>query len=258
LAQAEVIKAATSNASSYAVVDAANTIAGAAGSATQILALQNATSVTVNASPLQAQIDMAGFSGSKTVNLTINGNTRDNTITGGDGTDIISANNGNDTILGGLGNDTITGGSNNDTFVFNTTLALNGSDTVTDFTTGTNSISFLYGDGGINQADLRGNGTGYLELAAGGTIGTNSGVVVISTQQSDLSQITAQTLAAGLVGTVAGDQFYLAFDNGTDTAIYRMLDTNSNPSAFETAELIVTLSSVSDADTVLDSNSFGL
>ena len=161
-------------------------------------------------------------------------------------------------MLGGLGNDTITGGSGNDEYVFNTTAGLNGSDTVTDFGSGTDKVSFLYGDGGINQADLRGNGTGYLEVAAAGAVATNSGVIVITTSQSDLSQSTAQTLAAGLTGTTAGDQFYLTFDDGSNTAIYRMADTNSDTTAFETAELMVTLNSITDADAVLDSGSFGL
>jgi hypothetical protein len=259
LAQAEVIFNATSGVSTYAVADLASTMVGAPGSATQMAALQNATSVTVNASSLQGEIDMAGFSGVNEVNLTINGNTQANTITGGDGDDIILAGNGIDQILGGLGNDTITGGSGNDQFVFNTTNTLNGSDTITDFGTGTDTIIFLFGDGGINQADLRGDGTGYLEIAAGGALDANSGVVVITGSAADLTQGTATTIANALTGASADDQFYLVFDNGTDTAIYRVADIDTNAAnGFETVELMVTLSGISDADTTLDSSHFVL
>ena len=259
LAQAEVIFNATSGVSSYAVADLASTMVGAPGSATQMAALQNATSVTVNASALQGEIDMAGFSGVNEVNLTINGNTQANIITGGDGDDIISAAGGNDQILGGLGNDTIIGGSGNDQFVFNTTNTLNGSDTITDFGTGTDTILFLFGDGGINQADLRGDGTGYLEIASGGALDVNSGVVVITDTQADLTQGTATVIANALTGASNDDQFYLVFDNGTDTAIYRVADTDTDAAnGFETVELMVTLDGVSDAATTLDSSHFVL
>ena len=95
-------------------------------------------------------------------------------------------------------------------------------------------------------------------MAAGGAVDTNSVVIVITSSQSDLFQSNTQTLETGLTGTKAGDQFYLAFDDGSNTAIYRMADTNSDLAAFENSELIATLNSITDADAVLDTGSFGL
>jgi trimeric autotransporter adhesin len=63
-------------------------------------------------------------------------------VTGGDGSDTILGNAdaniligglGNDTLTGGAGNDTLTGGAGNDSFVFNSTIAFGGIDTISDF-----------------------------------------------------------------------------------------------------------------------------
>ena len=258
LSQAEVIFNATSGTSTYAVADLANTLAVAPSSATQMSALKNASSVTVNSSALQNTIDMSGFSGDNTVNLTINGNIRDNTITGGDGDDIISSSSGDDTILGGLGDDTITSSTGSDSLVFSTTAALNGSDTVADFDASNDTIELYFGGASeiANNAALRGAGNGYLEVASGGALGTDAGLVVITDSQSDLTSGTARTLAEGLTGEVAGDMFYLLFDNGSNTAMFRVEDTNGDASTFETAELLITFTGISDADSTLDASVF--
>jgi hypothetical protein len=258
LSQAEVIFNATSGTSTYEVADLANTLAVAPSSATQMAALKNASSVTANASALQTTIDMSGFSGDNSVDLVINGNSFGNTITGGDGNDTIDAAGGGDTIYGGLGDDNITSGSGSDIHVFSTTLSLNGSDTVADFAAATDTVLFLFGGSGevASNAALRGNGSEYLEVASSGALGTNSGVVVITDTQSDLTASTARTLAEGLTGEAADDMFYLVFDNGSNTALYRVADTNSDATSFETAELIVTLDGITNADDTLDSSVF--
>ena len=258
LSQAEVIFNATSGTSTYAVADFANTLGVAPSSATQMAALKNASSVTANASALQATLDMSGFSGDNTVDLIINGNSFGNTITGGDGNDTINAVGAGDTIYGGLGDDKISSGDGSDIHVFSTTLSLNGADTVTDFNVATDTVLFLFGGTGelANNAVLRGDGTEYLEVASSGALGTNSGVVIITDTQSDLTASTARTLAEGLTGETADDIFYLVFDNGSDTALYRVADTNSDATSFETVELIVTLEGITDADDILDSSVF--
>ena len=87
----------------------------------------------------------------------------------------------------------------------------------------------------------------------------NSGVVVITDSQTDLTQVTASVIADALTGASADDQFYLVFDNGTNTAIYRAADTDANAAnGFETVELMFTLIGISDADTTLDSSHFVL
>jgi hypothetical protein len=87
----------------------------------------------------------------------------------------------------------------------------------------------------------------------------NSGVVVITGSQVNLAQGTATTIANALTGAANDDQFYLVFDNGTATAIYRVADTDTNAAnGFETVELIATLTGISDADTTLNSSHFVL
>jgi Ca2+-binding RTX toxin-like protein len=71
--------------------------------------------------------------GRVSVNLT--GTSVADTLTSGALADTVNGGTGNDTITGGTGNDSLTGGSGSDTFVFEATS--NGSDTITDFTVGT-------------------------------------------------------------------------------------------------------------------------
>ena len=83
------------------------------------------------------------ISGSKAINLTLDGRAGNDKITGGagadtilggDGIDTLVGGAGNDSISGGLGNDTLTGGAGKDTFVFNTKLnAKTNVDTIKDF-----------------------------------------------------------------------------------------------------------------------------
>ncbi|NCV70128.1 MAG: hypothetical protein EBW55_05355, partial [Betaproteobacteria bacterium] len=57
-------------------------------------------------------------------------------IVAGDGNDTITGGAGNDTITGGAGSDNLTGGAGADRFVFASTAALNGTDTLADFVAG--------------------------------------------------------------------------------------------------------------------------
>jgi hypothetical protein len=59
-----------------------------------------------------------------------------NTITGGAGVDSITGGSVSDTISGGAGGDVLTGAGGVDTFVFASTAALNGADTIKDFGVG--------------------------------------------------------------------------------------------------------------------------
>ncbi|NDA53152.1 MAG: hypothetical protein EBX66_12005, partial [Betaproteobacteria bacterium] len=66
----------------------------------------------------------------------ITGGSGDDSIVAGDGNDTITGGAGNDTITGGAGNDNLTGGAGADRFVFASTAALNGTDTLADFVAG--------------------------------------------------------------------------------------------------------------------------
>ena len=175
-----------------------------------------------------------------------------------DGIMNIISGSGNDTISGTDGPDLIKAGAGTDTFVFSTTQVLNGSDTVTDFSNGSNTIKFNFDEvGGLAQADLRGEGTGFVSVAENETVvSADAGLIVVAGATDVLSEANAKVIADTLSGLADEDQFYLAFDDGTNTAIFLVVDT-SDDGVFnaDVAELLVTLQGVT-ADT-LDASKFG-
>jgi hypothetical protein len=78
--------------------------------------------------------------------ITINGGSGNDVIWGSDTTETLIGGDGNDILFGGSGNDTLTGGSGADTFEFTRTA---GSDTITDFQSGSDSIK-IYSDDTFN------------------------------------------------------------------------------------------------------------
>jgi hypothetical protein len=74
------------------------------------------------------------------------------------------------------------------------------------------------------------------------------GLVVITTSGA-LTTTQALTFANGLVATGAADQdiLFVAFSNGTDAAIFRVNDSDDAGTAFDSAQLLVTLQGVSSA-----------
>jgi VCBS repeat-containing protein len=142
-------------------------------------------------------------------------------ISGGAGNDIIYGQEGADWIHGGAGNDTLNGGSGADQFRFKS--ANNGTDTVTDFTIGTDRIGFLdngtTGSGSVNFAATGGTAAG-AALAAGdfqartsianiNTADDNHVILITATQTS--AQIAAATNAAT-------DAYVVVFNSTTNRA----------------------------------------
>ncbi|NDG51036.1 MAG: hypothetical protein EBY30_18860, partial [Rhodospirillales bacterium] len=166
-----------------------------------------------------------GYSG----NDILNGNAGDDTITGGTG---------NDTITGGTGNDTIDGGAGNDTVKW---APGDGNDTVT-LGTGTNSIDFgtnayTYLDSGAQRVFTIGSAT---VTVTDWTTGTNS--VVSYNQAPTVTSGSSASFAENATGTVytaAGSDpdanTALSFAlGGVDAALFN-IDTASGVVTFKTS-----------------------
>jgi hypothetical protein len=252
-----IFNATNSGLTVYSVTDQVATLQAALGTSIQVEALQAARFVTANPGATTTAIDMSGFNGVNQVNLTINGNSLGNSIDGGAGNDIINALGGDDFVYGGLGNDRINGGLGRDTIFISTTLALNGSDTLIDFSVGDSILINFANTGELLQEDLRGAGTDYQELASGEALGANTGLAVVTDVQSGLTASVARNIADGLQDTEDGDQFYLVFGNGTDTVLYRVSDADANvANGFETAELLATFVGITDPAMTFSATSF--
>jgi len=153
-------------------------------------------------------------------------------ITGGVNGDYIFADAGNDTVSGRAGNDTIELGTGADTLVLRTSSSLNGTDSVSGFTFGNTDpfeadiLDFQFGVSGglLNQAALRGDGTGAQALAAGGALSANTGLVVATNNIADAA--AAKTFVEGLTGEDAGDILFLLastnYGSSANTTVYRV------------------------------------
>jgi len=133
----------------------------------------------VNASvtfTLGANVENLTLTGSAAINGT--GNTVANAITGNTGANTLSGGDGADTLTGGLGADTLTGGTGADTFRFVTTG--DGSDTITDFVSGTDKIYIVAANFGLKA------GAG-ANLVINGSPSTTAAAFVYSTATGILS-----------------------------------------------------------------------
>lgn len=107
---------------------------------------------------------------------TLSGGNAEDILNGGAGGDTLRGDNGNDTLIGGTGSDTVTGGNGNDVFV----LAVGaGTDTITDFKTGTDFIGL---SGGLSFAQL--SRSGNTISANGEVLATLTGINTANLTQS--------------------------------------------------------------------------
>jgi Ca2+-binding RTX toxin-like protein len=193
------------------------------------ISAETASDTTINASGVTTGVVTAA-------SVNIDGNDGDDvlthnaysgTISGGAGNDTISGNAGQDTIDGGTGADTMTGGADADTFTFGSgdndigiDAANDSMDTITDFVTGSDSVTI---------SDFTGN------WAAGGN-------EVDGSSANDVGEVL--TLANDTLNGSANTQDIIivqdAFDSG-DTYVYidadndGMLDDNDILIIFEDA-----------------------
>jgi Ca2+-binding RTX toxin-like protein len=84
---------------------------------------------------------------------TLSGNSNSNTISGNKGADLINGEDGNDVLIGGTGNDMLTGGLGEDIFVFEDADKFRGTDTITDYVDGVDTLQ-LSGFGALGFEDL--------------------------------------------------------------------------------------------------------
>ena len=154
---------------------------------------------------------------------------------GTSGVDTIAVNAIASAVRGMGGNDSINlsaGGEN--IVLFETTQALNGNDTIIGFQTGpTAKLPDTIGFAGLTNADLRGTGADAQQLAAGGTIGANTGFVILTTTVGDLSSATLETTAEGLVGEGGGDVLFLLASDGTNSALARVTYAGADDASVE-------------------------
>jgi Ca2+-binding RTX toxin-like protein len=212
--------------------------------------------VTVTAgSDVDALVQIANVIGGSG-NDVLTGDSGANVLSGGSGSDTLTGGDGADVLTGGAGNDVLNGGAGTDRLIFSTTSALNGSDVVQSFSAADDRIDFQFGEAdGLAQSALRGSGINYAEVAAGGTIGTNVGLVVITTAATELSTNQALVFADGLSATIAEqDVLFVVFSNGTNAGIYRVSDSDDLGTAFDSAELLVTLNGVTSASSLSATN----
>jgi len=175
------------------------------------------------------------------------GSTADNALSGGGDVDYIDGGAGDDTITGGAGNDTLKGGDGVDTFVFST-VATNGSDTVTDFVAGTGG-DILKVNG---LATLTGSTGNFLAATAAATSATTiasyKALAVGDAAAADWANVAAKIGAAIDESGAGSEKTVIAIDNGTDTRVY-LYQNDGTDNAVQAAELTLvgTLSGVDAA-----------
>ena len=177
-------------------------------SATDVVAQANGSLNTTEQSGF-INVDLAGYAGG--YGAVVTANKAGSTIVGTSVVDQISGGAGVDTITGGDGDDVLSGGGGADTFVFNSTQAANGTDTISDFLSNTDII-----DIDVTLANLRGTGAVAQRAAAGAALNANAGLVISSADIANAAG--AETYAEGLTGEAAGDIVYLLGSTDADSA----------------------------------------
>lgn len=147
---------------------------------------------TTNASIVDTLVSIENVTGSNGTDYIV-GSAGANALAGGAGADTISGGDGNDILTGGVGVDSLTGGAGSDNFVFDGTpsndtgITLATADVITDFVSGTDTISGM---------GVAGNAAGeYTEAAAVADFATalaaaNAAFNTTNTQSYYLTSIT--------------------------------------------------------------------
>ena len=161
------------------------------------------------------------------------GNAANNLIVGDAGNDLLKGMAGNDTLIGGAGNDQLTGGADADVFVLN---SLSGSDTITDFVSGTDLLKVLLPVGNGDSAI-----DGGLVRAGAGGFATDAELVLFTQKMATASTANAAAVIGSATGNYAiGDTALFAVPTATATVLYRFQASNADAlvSAGELTQLV--------------------
>jgi len=160
----------------------------------------------------------------------------DDTLDGGAGNDVLDGSEGADILTGGAGDDTLNlGAGDGSTDIVRYSVLGEGSDTINQFESGTDSIQFTDSTIGLN-------GTGVVSVASGGAdlAGSLNGVFVVTdatvTDFTLLDEISAAI--GGLSNVESGDKavFTVEGSDGTSSGVYAFTDANGDATA-DAAEL---------------------
>jgi hypothetical protein len=187
---------------------------------------------------------------------TLTGDASANTINGGAGNDTLNGAAGIDTITGGAGNDTINGGAGNDVInldagtdvvVFAATAAANGADSISNFTSGTDTLNvdaFLDGTVKVySETASNALADGNVQVMTDGTAGAGGGAM---TAAELAAKVAAYATLIAADANVTESTGLIVFDDTVNTYVYYASDLSNNGS--ET--LVATLVGIADTATL--------
>ncbi|SEO50513.1 Hemolysin-type calcium-binding repeat-containing protein, partial [Duganella sp. CF517] len=180
--------------------DGAHVALGAAG--TYVMAA-NVEYALVTSAPAAGAVNVTG----NELDNEITGNAAANRLIGGDGADVLD---------GGAGSDTLTGGAGADRFVLNNVL---GTDTVTDFVSGTDHLALNLAGLGVGNRDLWLDGAALREAPGG--FAHDAELVLFSARATSASAASAAAVIGSASSAYAlGETALFAVSTGTATGLY--------------------------------------
>jgi len=210
----------------------------------------------VNASTLSGDLvmNLRGVTAGQGAKVT--GGSGTNTLTGSSGADELIGGARNDTIEGGIGADTMTGGAGTDTFVIRAnstgTPSSTNFDAITDYSKGTDIISFQDADGTNTVL------TAAAVTIAGSLTTASAGVAAISGTTGKATFDSADTtltqklvaVAAGINGgaAVAAAGEVVFFEHGSDSYVFL----SDATAALSATDVVIKLTGVTGLTTIND------
>jgi Ca2+-binding RTX toxin-like protein len=159
------------------------------------------------------------------LNDTLTGDAGANTLAGGLGNDVLDGAGGNDVLAGGPGADLLTGGSGIDFFYFNSVA---GSDSITDFVSGTDRFRFSQAGMPIGDGDTAIEG-GLVVSGPGGFTPGNE-LVILAGDIAGAIDAASAAAAIGAAGAAyaPGATVLFAVDDGLSSGIFRFVSAGAD------------------------------